>query len=146
MSGWVFQPTSMSPTSVTGICYTQVTFDMAASAPAHSTHGISIATLVAEREKDSRKAAAYARARQRLAARLTDGPASLAQLRLAKGMSQSQLASAMGKKQPYVARLESGSTDVQVSTIEALANALSVPASEVFAVFLASRPKQEEHV
>jgi len=134
----------MSPTSVTGICYAQVTFDMAPSAPAHSTHGVSIGALVAEREKDPRKAAAYARARQKLAARLAGGEASLVQLRLAKGMSQSQLADAMGKKQPYVARLESGSNDVQVSTIEALAKALSVPAAEVFAAVMVSRLKQEE--
>jgi DNA-binding XRE family transcriptional regulator len=133
----------MSSTSVTGICYTQVTFDMAAPAPTHTTHGVSIAAIVAEREKDSRKAAAYARARQKLAARLTDGAPSLAQLRLAKGMSQAQLATAMGAKQPYVARLEKGSNDIQVSTIEALAKALSVPASDVFAAVFASRQKQE---
>jgi ribosome-binding protein aMBF1 (putative translation factor) len=120
-----------------------MTFDMTTPTPAHSTHGVSIAALVAEREKDSRKAAAYARARQKLAARLKEGEPTLAQLRLAKGLSQSQLAEAMGKKQPYVARLESGSNDVQVSTIEALAKALSVPTGEVFAAIMASRAKQE---
>ncbi|GGX99049.1 helix-turn-helix domain-containing protein [Pseudoduganella dura] len=144
MSGWVFQPTSMSATSVTGICYTQVTFDMAAAAPSHSIHGTSISAIVAEREKDPRKAAAYARARQKLAGRLADGEASLVQLRLASGMSQSQLANAMGKKQPYVARLETGSNDVQLSTIESLAKALGVPVSTVFAAIMASRKKQEE--
>jgi len=116
---------------------------MAAPVPAHSTHGVSIGALVAEREKDARKAAAYARARQKLAARLKEGESTLVQLRLAKGMSQSQLADAMGKKQPYVARLESGSNDVQVSTIEALAKALSVSTSEVFAAIMTSRAKQE---
>lgn len=133
----------MSPTSVTGICYAQVTFDMAAQTPAHSTHGVPIATLIAEREKDSRKAAAYARARQKLATRLADGEITLVQLRLAKGMSQTQLAEAMGKKQPYVARLENGSNDVQVSTIEALSKALGVAESEVFAAVMVSRKKQE---
>lgn len=136
----------MSSTSVTGICYAQVTFDMAEPAPAHSTHGVSISTLVAQREKDPRKAAAYARARKKMAGRLADGEISLAQLRLAKGMSQSQLADAMGKKQSYVARLESGSNDVQMSTIEALAKALTVPASEVFTAVMASRLKQEAQV
>ena len=116
---------------------------MAPPAPAHSTHGIPIGTLVAQREKDSRKAAAYARARQKLASRLEGGEPSLARLRLAKGMSQSQLANAMGKQQPYVARLESGSNDVQVSTIEALAKALCVPANEVFAAVMASRIKPD---
>lgn len=121
----------------------QVTFDMAPVAPAHSTHGVPIASLVAEREKDPRKAAAYARARQKLAARLADDEISLAKLRLAKGMSQAQLADAMGKKQPYVARLETGSNDLQVSTVEALARALSVSPAEVFAAVLASRVKKE---
>jgi transcriptional regulator with XRE-family HTH domain len=81
-----------------------------------------------------------------MAGRLADGEISLAQLRLAKGMSQSQLADAMGKKQSYVARLESGSNDVQMSTIEALAKALTVPASEVFTAVMASRLKQEAQV
>lgn len=133
----------MSAKTVTGLMYTQVTFDMAPAVPTHSTHGISIGALVSQREKDPRKAAAYARARQKIAGRLEGGEPSLAQLRLAKGMSQSQLAEAMGKKQPYVARLESGSNDVQMSTIEAIAKALGVPAANVFAAVMSSRLKME---
>jgi ribosome-binding protein aMBF1 (putative translation factor) len=115
---------------------------MAAPAVVHSAHGVAIGELVAQREKDTRKAAAYARARQKLAMQLADTEVSLVKLRLAAGMSQAQLADAMGKKQPYIARLESGSNDVQMSTIEALAKALSVPAGDVFTAVMTSRSKQ----
>ncbi|QYF95587.1 helix-turn-helix transcriptional regulator [Massilia sp. PAMC28688] len=134
----------MSAKTVTGLMYTKVTFDMAPPAATHSTHGVSIGALVSQREKDPRKAAAYARARQKIAGRLAGEEPSLAQLRLAKGMSQSQLAEAMGKKQPYVARLESGSNDVQMSTIEAIAKALALPAADVFVAVSSARRKQEE--
>ena len=51
----------------------------------------------------------------------------LAQLRLQKGWSQAELAKRAATSQSYVARLEQGQIDPQVSTVRKIANALEVP-------------------
>lgn len=56
----------------------------------------------------------------------TSGRETLASLRLKAGLSQAELASLIGATQPYVARLERGTSDFRSSTIRKLASALSV--------------------
>lgn len=136
-SNWGFQPTNYTATTVTGLCYFVATFDMAPVSPKSLSSGKAISALVAERSRDSRKAAAYARARQRLANRLSQSEegrefVSLASLRLSKGMSQTQLAELMDTHQPAIARLERGESDVKLSTLRQLAKALQVPLDSVF--------------
>lgn len=57
---------------------------------------------------------------------------SLAALRLQSGLSQTQLAEKLGTQQSNVSRLENNPSDVQVSTVMKLAEALQRPATEVF--------------
>jgi DNA-binding XRE family transcriptional regulator len=51
---------------------------------------------------------------------------SLRTLRLRKGMSQAQLAAAIGTQQPHVVRIERGQADPQLDTCRRLARALGV--------------------
>ncbi|MBI4936674.1 MAG: helix-turn-helix transcriptional regulator [Nitrosomonadales bacterium] len=54
------------------------------------------------------------------------GHPSVAQLRLQKGWSQAELAKRAETSQPYIARLELGNVDPQISTVKKLAKALGV--------------------
>jgi len=59
------------------------------------------------------------------------GPRTLAHYRLHKGWSQKELAAQLGTSQSYIARLEAGVIDPQVSTLKRLAAALGIPPAEV---------------
>lgn len=84
------------------------------------------------------------RARQRLAETLQPQTgATLAMLRLQKGLSQSRLATLIGTKQPYIARVESGDDDLKISTIEKIAAALDLSPQEVFAVIAQNRSNKK---
>ncbi|MCJ2017113.1 helix-turn-helix domain-containing protein [Methylobacterium sp. E-065] len=56
----------------------------------------------------------------------------LRRLRVAQGLSQERLALASSIDRAYVGRVERGSENVTVSTLEALAQALSVPVADLF--------------
>ena len=112
--------------------YTFVTVEADATPSFAHSNKRSISSIIAEREKDPRKAAALARARKKIAGMLVDDASfSIAQLRLSKGLSQQQLAAKMGVKQPYIARIEKGE-DIKASTISNLAGALGVSSEVVF--------------
>jgi len=51
----------------------------------------------------------------------------LRRLRVERGLSQERLALAAGIDRAYVGRVERGSENVTITTLEAMANALSVP-------------------
>jgi DNA-binding XRE family transcriptional regulator len=87
-----------------------------------------IDAVIERHEADSRRAAALGRARQRLAEQLlvNGGPITLAALRLHSGYSQATLAARMGTSQPTYSKIEAGKVDVALSTMEKLADALSV--------------------
>lgn len=53
-------------------------------------------------------------------------PLSLRVLRMRRGLSQVQLAEAIGTKQPHIARIENGNTDLRLETCRKLAEALDV--------------------
>ncbi|MFD1578199.1 helix-turn-helix transcriptional regulator [Ramlibacter ginsenosidimutans] len=55
----------------------------------------------------------------------------LASLRLRAGMSQAQLASALGTQQPNVARWERNPGNLEVATLKKLASALGVSVHDV---------------
>lgn len=108
----------------------------------------SVTELAAKYEADPRKAAALARAREKLADRLGRArgeatAATLAQLRLQKGLSQTRLAEILGLKQPYVARVERGEENLTMSTMENFAAALGVAPPEFLAAALASRSARQ---
>lgn len=55
----------------------------------------------------------------------------LRRLRVAQGLSQERLALASGIDRAYVGRVERGSENVTITTLEAIATALSVPVGEL---------------
>jgi transcriptional regulator with XRE-family HTH domain len=57
---------------------------------------------------------------------LAGKPVTLRTLRLQRGMSQTQLAEAIGTQQPYIARIESGSADLRLETCRRLAAAMGI--------------------
>ncbi|WP_235209922.1 helix-turn-helix domain-containing protein [Sphingobium sp. Ant17] len=65
-------------------------------------------------------------ARKRIAARAAPAPASLAQLRLKAGLSQKQLADAIGTSQPAISNYESGEREPTIANIKSMARALNV--------------------
>ncbi|MFM0135061.1 helix-turn-helix domain-containing protein [Caballeronia grimmiae] len=97
--------------------------------------GKPIADVVARHERDDRKRAAIQRARAKLAACIneaSDAP-TIAAMRLAKGLSQAQLASLMNIPQPAIARLEKKGVarNATAETIHKLRLALGVSADQV---------------
>lgn len=82
--------------------------------------------LVAELEKNAENAKAIAQGRQWVANSFYADRISVASLRLQKGWSQAELARRANTSQPYIARLELGRVDPQISTAKKLARALGV--------------------
>ena len=58
----------------------------------------------------------------------------LRRLRVMQGLSQERLALAAGIDRAYVGRVERGSENVTISTLEAIANALGVQVAQLFIV------------
>jgi len=99
---------------------------------------VDIDTLVEEAEKDPVARQAIIEGRKAVAQNYyAEGPRSLAYHRLAKGWSQKELATRVGTSQSYVARLELGAIDPQLSTLRRLATALEMQPSELLDALLA---------
>jgi ribosome-binding protein aMBF1 (putative translation factor) len=91
---------------------------------------IDIDELVEEAEKDPVTREAIAVGRQTLADNYyADEPHSLTWYRLKMGWSQRELATRMSTSQSYIARLEAGDIDPQVSTLVRLASIFGVTAA-----------------
>lgn len=90
-----------------------------------------IDTVVAAMETDPARRASMTRARQRLAQRVGGRVGGLAALRLKRGLSQKQLADAIGTSQPHIARIESGRPNVMLATANQLAVALGVTLNDI---------------
>jgi len=103
---------------------------------------VDIDDLVAELEQSDEVAEAIAKGRQWVAKSFySNQPSSIAQLRLQKGWSQAELAKRASTSQSYIARLELGNVDPQVSTVIKIAKALGLP---VAAVVEAISPEDEQ--
>ena len=88
---------------------------------------VDIDVLVEQAEKDPDTRRAIKAGRQSVAANYyAKGPQSLAFYRLRHGWSQKELAGRLGTSQSYIARLEAGNIDPQVSTLRRLATVLDV--------------------
>jgi DNA-binding XRE family transcriptional regulator len=90
-----------------------------------------IDTVVENLERDPQRHVALKGARQRLAGKLEPKVGGLAALRLRRGLSQKQLADAIGTSQPHIARIEKGRDNVLLATANQLARALGVTLDEV---------------
>jgi DNA-binding XRE family transcriptional regulator len=104
-----------------------------AALPPVSAGFVDIDTLVAELEQDPALKAAIADGRAALAEPIYggEGPRPLSFYRLRKGWSQKELSHRMRTSQSYIARLETGGIDPQISTFCRLAEVLDVPPEEL---------------
>jgi ribosome-binding protein aMBF1 (putative translation factor) len=94
-----------------------------------------IEDVVARAAKDERKKKALQEARKRLAEKsYGNRKPSIAVLRLKLGMSQTDLAVEMNSSQSHIARIESGTEDLRMSTLEKLAKALKISAVDAFKI------------
>lgn len=108
---------------------------------------LDIDDLIAEFEQDSGAAAAIQAGRQWVADEFyKDEPTSIRALRLKKGLSQAQLASAIGTSQSHVARIERGTEDLRASTIARLAAPLGLQPEELFKLIISNKIQQEAGV
>jgi DNA-binding XRE family transcriptional regulator len=88
---------------------------------------VDIDTLVEQAETDSAAKVAIADGRKAIAEHYYGAePRSLAYYRLQRGWSQKELAMRVGTSQSYIARVEAGDIDPQVSTLWRIAAALEV--------------------
>lgn len=89
---------------------------------------VDIDDLVVELEQQSPdNSDAIAQGRQWVAQTFYAQGTSMAQLRLGKGWPQAELARRAETSQSYIARLEQGQVDPQLSTVQKIAAALGVP-------------------
>ncbi len=129
----------MRPTSTAPVIYAEF---LVPAKPQSLPGAIDIDDLVAEFEQSNEAAEAIAKGRQWVAKSFYGSqPSSIALLRLQKGWSQAELAKRASTSQSYIARLELGNVDPQVSTVKKLAKALDVP---VGTVVLAISPEDEK--
>jgi len=98
----------------------------------------SIGELTKEYEKNPRRRRALAKARSWLADYSDEGR-TLKHYRLKKGISQAALAEKAGMTQAHIARLESGQSDAQMSTVLRLASALGLKPATLFEALLLNR-------
>jgi DNA-binding XRE family transcriptional regulator len=83
--------------------------------------------IVAEYERDPAMKEELRQGRRWLAETVLAGkPVTLGTLRLRKGLSQAQLAAAIGTQQPHIARIENGHADVRLETCRRIAQVLGV--------------------
>lgn len=102
-------------------------FRLEASAKAIPVEGQTIDALIGEWSADPQFAQEMSRARQRRSRVLAPTEElSLKSLRLSRGLSQADLAHAIGMKQPHIARMERGHMCPSLPTLRRLAAALQV--------------------
>lgn len=91
---------------------------------------VDIDALVEQEEADPAVRESIAAGRRSVSENYYAGePPTLSYYRLRNGWSQKELASRLGTSQSYIARLEAGGIDLQVSTLNRLAATLDVPAA-----------------
>jgi DNA-binding XRE family transcriptional regulator len=90
-----------------------------------------IDAAVEQQESNDEIRGGIAAARARLATILSLEKESISTMRLRRGMSQKQLAAAIGTSQPHIARIEAGRDNVLLKTANLLATALGVTLADV---------------
>jgi len=96
---------------------------------------VDIDDFIEAEESVAEKAALLKQARMAIGVNLThQNPMTIANLRLKAGMSQLQVAEAIGNSQPSYSNIENGRTDFKVSTAIKIAKVLGVSIEELIAV------------
>lgn len=112
------QPISFAATEAVAAIYIYSDF-IAVSKPKNGF--VTMDNFLADLESDSEISEALPVGRKWIADAFYKNKNTLAKLRLEKGWSQKQLAEKLNTKQPYIARIENGIEDIQLSTIKKLA-------------------------
>lgn len=88
---------------------------------------------IARLERNPARAAALARARQRMGAWMANEmpEKGLAALRMKAGLSQAKLGELLGTQQSNISRWEKSPGDIQLSTMRKMAQAFGVPLAQV---------------
>ncbi len=137
MSGVVFLTTHTNRDQTAGyVCYPVVVYhnqNVQSIVSQKSLTGVSVHERIARLERNPDRAAALARARQRLGAWMANEmpDKGLAALRMKAGLSQAKLAELLGTQQSNVSRWEKAPGDLQYSTIKKMAQAFGVATSVV---------------
>ncbi len=118
-------------------------FEAAVIHPPQRTGWRDIHARAAELERNPRRAAALARARQRLAGELFP-QTTLAALRLRHGLSQAQLAERIGTSQSRLSRIEAGLDDPRHSTLLKLVDALGEPIETISRALATTRSPHDD--
>jgi DNA-binding XRE family transcriptional regulator len=106
----------------------------------------SLRAVLAKRENDPRFAGHLAEARKHLAREAfpEEGKRSLQGLRLAAGLSQTQVAEKIGTAQSHIALIEQGKNDPGTDLITRIADALGVESEVVFGAVRAARNERKK--
>jgi DNA-binding transcriptional regulator YiaG len=145
----VFLTTSTGDDATAGFACFPIIFyhnDKLTSVVHRSDPATHISNRMAKLEANPVRAAALARARQRVGQWLSEEKLpqlGLAALRMQTGLSQKKLAEKLGTQQSNISRWEKAPGDMQYSTIKSLAIALGVAPTEVIAAIESSAPKEE---
>lgn len=120
----------------------QEALDDLSTDPAIRAGGHELGDYLRRIERNPARAAAMAKARQRLAQSMSkqsdnESPTSLAALRLRAGLSQTQMAERMQTQQPAVARFERDPSNLGFLTLLAIASAVGCPVGDVANVIAA---------
>ncbi len=150
-TGSAFLPLSGSPSGVFGLQITPVFIAMNRHVAGDNSkrRGLSATERSVRIKNNATRAAAIVKGRQRLAKvadYLNPGFRPLSALRLAAGLSQSELAEKMDMKQPNIARLEKKPGDPSLSTLQKLATVLRVDIGEVIAAVEAANKAEPDCV
>lgn len=96
-----------------------------------------VSEYIEEVRKNPRRKAAMDRVKAKIAARLTSdmGGSSIVSLRMAKGLTQSDIARETGLKQSYISRIENHRHTISDKNIGKIASALGVSEAETRAAF-----------
>lgn len=115
-----------------------VEFDRSADIPLPKGY-VSITDRIAKSERDARKSEALEKARKELAVQYySNQPQSVTTMRLQRGWSQRRLAEEIRTSQSHVARIESGTEDLRMSTVRKLAAAFGISVADMIGILEAN--------
>ncbi|WNO60860.1 helix-turn-helix transcriptional regulator [Rheinheimera sp. MMS21-TC3] len=95
---------------------------------------VSLDDVLAELMQDSEMAGLFSEANKQIAETYYKDEKSLRAMRLQKGITQGQLAEAIGTSQPQIYKLENGDNDTRSSTVIKLAKYFDLPPGEMFEI------------
>lgn len=134
------EPSASTATNQPG----QIVYGEFGARPIPLADTVSFESLLQDFERDPDMAGRLANARRDLANQLHgDRTDTLAAIRLAKGMSQAQLANGAGTTQSYIARIERGQADPSTEMVTRIAGALGIGEMETFRAIRNQRAVQE---